>query len=140
MTRNEDHQTIQHNVINGDGNIAAGTFTHSQVINQSGDHNHAANNIVRGNDKLGPLVKDLETQLAEVRSRLDGIQDPRFSTDRDDALDAVTALQTDLPRMGDEPGTSKRLRQRVKELLGALAPVAEIIGGVAALQGILQHL
>lgn len=140
MARNEDHRITRNNIVNSDGNITAGTFTHSQVINQSGDHNNAANTIARRNDALNPLVQDLETQLAEVRARLDSIQDSRFSTDRDDALDAVTALETDLPRMGDGPDTSKRLRQRVKELLGVLAPVADIIGGVAALQGILQHL
>ena len=50
-------------------------------------------------------------------------------------------MEADLRSMPDgDPDAPKKFRRRVKELLGVLAPVAEIIGGVAALQAILAHL
>jgi hypothetical protein len=60
--------------------------------------------------------------------------------DREDALDAVTSLQSDLPGMtASGSGASETLRRRLRGLLGALDPVVKIIGTVATVQGILDH-
>ena len=136
MDSSENYPGKQHNVVHGDGNITAGVFTGSQVTNQRGSHN-----IVYGSGAPNPFVERLGNTLADIRSRLEIIQDPGFLTDRDDALDGVTALETDLPSLtANEPDAPKKLRRRVKELIGVLAPVAEIIGGIAGLEQILQHL
>jgi hypothetical protein len=60
--------------------------------------------------------------------------------DREDALDAVTALQSDLPGIAaSDSSGSETLRRRLRGLLGALDPVVKIIGTVATVQGILDH-
>ena len=141
MAGNENNPRSQKYVVHGDGNITAGVFTDSQVINQSGEGNRAANSLVRGNDALGPWLERLSGELTEMRSRLENIRDPRFSADREDALDAVTVMEADLPGLSASgPDAPRKIRRRVRELLGVLAPVAEIIGGVAALEQILPHL
>jgi hypothetical protein len=53
----------------------------------------------------------------------------------------VYALSRDLPDL-KQSGVDgpKNLRQRIKALIGVLTPVAGLIGGVAALESICQHL
>jgi hypothetical protein len=83
----------------------------------------------------------LDAELARIRLRLQDDEGPAASDDRDDAADAVDDLQRILPDMEKGSADSQRkLRRRIRELIGVLAPVAEIIGGVAALEAILQHL
>ena len=86
--------------------------------------------------------EQLQRELTKIRQRLERDSDPTVAPDdHDDALEAVTALKDDLPGLRkNDPDTRRRLKQRVKALIGMLAPVAEIVGGVAALQAICQHL
>ena len=63
------------------------------------------------------------------------------TADQQDALEAVDLLQGDMDQDPDPgPAALKRLRVRLKGLIAALAPVAELIGGVAAFEEILHHL
>ncbi|HUC26596.1 MAG TPA: hypothetical protein VMA73_28170 [Streptosporangiaceae bacterium] len=109
------------------------TGDHGQVNYAKGDkNNQAASSTV-----AGPWDEVAE-ELDRIRLRLESVA---ASDDRDDALDCVRALSRDLPdlRQSGSDGR-KNLRQRIKALIGVLTPVAGLIGGVAALQSICQHL
>jgi len=85
---------------------------------------------------LAAAQLQLSTQLAGIRELLLEHHDPVRATDREDAIEAVTALQADLgtPTIADR----KTLRQRLKALLGILRPVADVMGGIAALESIMR--
>ena len=120
----------------GSGNIT-GTVSNSQVNNQVGDQNLAANSQ---SPSVDPCLEALGKELTRIRRRLEEIHDPAYSADRDDAIEAVDILTNDINVQEGGASAPRNFRRRVKELIGALAPVAEIIGGVAALEAILQHL
>lgn len=129
----------QRYVIHGAGSIVSGDIRDSQIVSQSGTGGTARITVVPADGGLadgGPdrWLEVLGNELARIRQLLE----PLASTDRDDAMDAVTSLEADLPEMtGGTPGT---LRRRLKGLLGALDPVVKIIGGVATLEEIVRHL
>jgi hypothetical protein len=129
----------QRYVIHGAGSIVSGDIRDSQIVSQSGTGGTARITVAPADGGLaggGPdrWLEVLGGELARIRRLLE----PLASTDRDDAMDAVTSLEADLPEMaGGTPGT---LRRRLKGLLGALDPVVKIIGGVATLEEILRHL
>jgi hypothetical protein len=136
MTRNEGFQDS--NFIGGSGNITTGTFTDSQVVNVSGRQNTVR--VTDSSAASDPWLERLEEELARISGLLEnehGVVDP---ADREDALDAVSTLQSDLPGIAASgSGASETLRRRLKGLLGALDPVVKIIGTVATVQGILDH-
>ena len=138
MTRNEG--IPDRNSIGGSGNITTGTFTDSQVVSVSGSQNRATVRVTNSSAAPDPWLERLEKELARIRVLLeneDGVVDP---ADREDALDAVTTLQSDLPGItASGPGASETLRRRLRGLLGALDPVVKIIGTIATVQGILDH-
>jgi hypothetical protein len=117
----------------GTGNIIdSSTITSSPIIAVSG----------QAENKQPSWFTELQAELARIHVVLEGIHAPTVSTDdRDDAIDAVRALET-MAASAQNSGQvdPKSFRLRIKALIGVLAPVAEIIGGVAALQTILQHL
>ena len=84
----------------------------------------------------------LRAELARLRVLLEEVHDPAISADdRDDAIGAVRALETEAASAVDSgQADPKGFRWRVKALIGILAPVADIVGGVAALEMILRHL
>jgi hypothetical protein len=118
----------QRNSITGTGNIVTGgTLIGSQVVAKTGPNSPNS------------LIEQLQAELAGARQRLAGVQDP--TSDHEDALEAVDALQGVIAQDPDpDLGGLKRLRLRVKGLIGVLAPVAEVIGGVAAFEEIWRHL
>ena len=118
----------QRNVIRGTGNIVTGgTFTHSQV---------SATTV---NAPQKPLIQQLQDELTRMRECLAGVQAP--TDDHGDAMEALAELQDELARDPDpDPGGLRRLRVRVRQLIGVVAPVAEVVGGVAALEEICRHL
>jgi len=124
----------QRYVIHGAGSIVSGDIRDSQIVSQSGTGGTAK--ITVGPADGGPdrWLEVLGSELARIRRLLE----PLASTDRDDAMDAITSLEADLPEMAG--GTPGRLRRRLKGLLGALDPVVKIIGGVATLEEIVRHL
>ena len=136
MTRNKGFRDS--NFIGGSGNITTGTFSGSQVVSVSGSQNTVQ--VTDSSAASDPWLERLEKELARIRPLLEnehGVVDP---ADRDDALDAVTTLQSDLPGItASGPGASETLRRRLRGLLGALDPVVKIIGTVATVQGILDH-
>lgn len=77
--------------------------------------------------------------MTRIRHCLKGDDGRVASDDRDNAIDAVADMQLAMsdPEKGavDSP---RKLKRRIRELIGVLAPVAEIIGGVAALEAILH--
>ena len=94
-----------------------------------------------GAQSADPL-EQLGEELAKIRQRLEGDSYPNVAPDvRDKALQAATKLKDDLPSLRKtDPDTRRTLRARVRGLIDRLAPVAEIIGGIAGLEAILQHL
>lgn len=128
----------QRYVIHGAGSIVSGNIRDSQIVSQSGTGTARITVAPAGGGLAdgGPdrWLEVLGSELARIRQLLE----PLASTDRDDAMDAVTSLEADLPEMAG--GTPGRLRRRLKGLLGALDPVVKIIGGVATLEEILRHL
>jgi hypothetical protein len=128
MPKNEGIPGSQRNVIRGTGNIVTGgTFTDSQV---------SATTV---NAPQNPLVQQLQRELNKVRECLAGVQAP--TADHEDAMKAVVELQNELGRNPDpDQGGLRRLRVRVRQVIGVLAPVAGIIGGVDALENICRHL
>jgi hypothetical protein len=128
----------QRYVIHGAGSIVSGDIRDSQIVSQSGTGTARITVAPAGGGLAdgGPdrWLEVLGSELARIRQLLE----PLASTDRDDAMDAVTSLEADLPEMAG--GTPGRLRRRLKGLLGALDPVVKIIGGVATLEEILRHL
>jgi len=87
---------------------------------------------------LVAVQRHLSAQLSGIRQQLLEIDLAARATDREDALEAVTELQADLgkPVIADR----KTLRKRMKALVGALRPVADIVGGIAALEAIVRGL
>jgi hypothetical protein len=118
----------QRNVIRGTGNIVTGgKFTDSQV---------SATTV---NAPQKPLIQQLQDELTRMRECLAGVQAP--TDDHRDAMEAVAELQDELARNPDpDPGGLRRLRIRVRQVMGVLTPVAGIVGGVAAFEEICQHL
>jgi hypothetical protein len=118
----------QRNTIRGTGNIiTGGTLTNSQVVATS----------VSG--PPNPLIQQLQDELTRVRECLAAFEAP--TADHEDAIEAVDTLQDEVSE-DLNPGQSglRRLRVRVRELIGVLTPVAEIVGGVAAFEEICRHL
>jgi len=63
------------------------------------------------------------------------------AVDREDALGSVADAENELTSTETRsPEARRSMRLRLKALVGILAPVAEIIGGVAALEAIWPHL
>jgi len=129
------------NFVGGSGNITIGTFTDSQVVSVSGSQNTAAVHVSDSSVALDPWG-NLEKELARIRRRLE--EDGSNSVavvDRGDAIESVKGAQGELSATDyTNPEARRSIRLRVKGLIGILAPVAEIIGSVAALEAICQHL
>lgn len=122
--------------------VTGSTVSGSQLTAVSGDGNRVVTTNqpqgTKDDAALAAAQLELSTQLAGIRELLLEHHDPARATDREDAIEAVTALQADLgkPVITDR----KTLRQRIKALAGALQPVAEIVGGIAALEAIVRGL
>ena len=118
----------QRNIIRGTGNIVTGgTFTDSHV---------SATTV---NAPQNPLIRQLQDELTRMRKCLAGVHAP--TNDHEDAMEAVVELQDELARNPDpDQGGLRRVRVRVRQVMGVLTPVAGIIGGVAAFEEICQHL
>jgi hypothetical protein len=125
----------QHTVF-GDGVINTGD--NSQVNNAIGDRNRqSASYTVTSPSAMNPW-DEVGEELARIRGLLESAA---ASADRDDAIEWVCALSRDLPDLRQSGADGRRnLRQRIKALMGVLTPVAGLIGGVAALESIWQHL
>lgn len=122
--------------------VTRSTVSGSQLTSVCGSDNRVINTNqpedVSDDAALAEARRDLATQLAEIRKLLLENRDPARVTDREDAIEAVTALHAELGEqvMADR----KTLRQRVKAVAGALRPVADIIGGIAALEAVVRGL
>ncbi len=128
MPKSEGNPGSQRNTVKGVGNIiTGGTFTGSQV---------SATTV---NAPQKPVILQLQDELARVSQCLAGVDAP--TADHEDAREAVAELQAELAKDPDpDQHGLRRLRKQVRQLMGVLTPVAGIIGGVAALQEICQHL
>ena|SRR5712692_3689844 len=142
MTRDERASHGQQYTV-GTGNIiTGGTVTKSPMTNVGGRQNRVDVTNALGADLQQPWFPQLRDELARIRPLLEGDHDPAISADdRDDAIDAVRALQTEVAGAQDSgEADPKGFRWRVKALIRVLEPVAGIIGGVAAFEAILQNL
>jgi hypothetical protein len=127
----------------GQPNIVSGDYINagpgSQVNNAKGRKIRQENISYGSSAEILDPRRALEAELARIRLSLQA--DDGAAADRDDAIDAVDGLQRVLPDMDEgDPDSRKTFRRRIRALIGELAPVAEIIGGVAALEAIVQHL
>jgi hypothetical protein len=125
----ERRASEQRNTTGGGGIIiTGGTFSGSSVTAVSGSGNSAVVQSLTGElARIGQLLHAAapgENQdLIRARAEVAKLQDELAADNRDQA----------------RPQTAS-LRQRVTALIAVLAPVAEVIGGVAALQAIVAHL
>jgi len=90
----------QRYVIHGAGSIVSGDIRDSQIVSQSGTGGTARITVAPADGGLadgGPdrWLEVLGNELDRIRRLLE----PLASTDRDDAMDAVTSLEADLPEM-----------------------------------------
>jgi hypothetical protein len=124
MTRRRDRPGSQRNTIHGTGNIVTGgKITKSRLVAYT----------------QNATVQDLREQLARAHESLAAVPDP--TAGQQDALDAVDLLQDEIDKDPDPaPDRLKRLRLQLRGLIAVLAPVAEVIGGVAAFEEILRRL
>ena len=122
--------------------VTGSTVSGSQLTAVSGDNNRMVTTNQPGgtNDDavLAAAQLELSTQLAAIRKLLLEHHDWSKATDREDAIEAVTALQVDISKQVTTD--RKTLRQRIKAVVGALQPIAEIAGGIAALEAIVRGL
>ena len=141
MTGNRRSARARQNVVIGSGNIT-GKVADSQVSIVTGDGGMASNEQIVSAAAQVPWLDQLRDELARICVLLEGDHSSAVSADdRDDAVDAVRDLQTEVADAQNAiEADPKGFRWRVRALLGVLAPVAEVIGGVAALEAILSHL
>jgi hypothetical protein len=135
------HQPGQQNSVTGAGIVVVGgVISDSPMTVVSGDSNVITNQPGRTSDDavLAAAQRELSTELARIRKALLEDDDKARAAHREEAIEAVSALQTDLgePAVVDH----KTLRTRINALLEALQPVAGIIGGIAALEAIVRGL
>jgi len=132
----------QHASTGAVNSVTGSTISGSPMTAVSGDSNQAliTNQPTGMSDDaaLAAMRLGLGTQLGGILKLLLEDNDPARAADREDAIEAVTALQNDLdkPELSDR----KKLRQRIKGLIGPLKSVADIIGGIAALEAIVHGL
>jgi hypothetical protein len=127
MIQQEDPPGSQRNTIHGAGNIVTGGEITNSIL------------AVTTVNQQNPTVQQLRDQLTQVRQSLAAV--PDRTADQQDALDAVDLLQGEIDQDPDPgPAGMKRLYLQLKGLIAVLAPVAELIGGVAALEEILHRL
>jgi len=142
MTRDERASYGQQYTV-GTGNIiTGGTVINSPMTNVGGRQNRADVTNELNTDGQQLWLPQLRDELARIRPLLEEDHDPAISADdRDDAIDAVRALQTEVAGAQDSgEADPKGFRWRVKALIHILEPLASIIGGVAAFEAILQNL
>lgn len=127
MPKSEESPGSQRNTIVGTGNIiTGGRVIKSQVV---------AKTVSAQN----PVIQQLQDELSRVRGCLAGVQAP--TDDHEDAMEAVDELRDEVARDPDPDQRGlRRLRVRVRQLIGVLTPVAGIIGGVAAFEEICRAL
>ena len=120
--------TRTENRVSGTGNIiTGGTVTGSQV------------SATTGNAARNPVIGQLQDELIRARQCLAGVQ--ARTADHEDAMEALEVLLDEVAQDPDPDQRGlRRLRVRVRELVGVLIPVAETIGGVAAFEEISRHL
>lgn len=129
MTGNKEPRSKHEYHITGNAAIFSGEFKESTVT---------ANIDTPGTDPLERLSEVLTRIIQSLAENSSPDVPPEA---REEASQAATALKRDLPNLRKtEPGTRTTLRKRVKALIDLLAPVAEIIAGAAALDGILHQL
>lgn len=137
---NESHASPGHRQ-----NIATGDIINAgpgSQVNKAKGRKIRQKNISSGSSaEIQDPRRALEAELARIRLTLQADDGAADADDRDDAIDAVDGLQAVLPDLDEgDPVARKTFRRRIRALIGELAPVAEIVGGVAALEAILQHL
>ena len=117
------------NTIVGTGNIVTGgTFTGSPV-----------SATTAGRVSHNPFIRQLQDELTRVRQCLAEVE--ATTADHEDAIEAVIELQAEVAQDPDpDERGRRRLRKRVRQVIGVLTPVAEVIGAVAALEEIWKHL
>jgi len=127
MPRSGELPGSQQNTIIGAGNIVTGGRVSNSSLNATTVQQQT------------PTIQELCEKLTQVRQCLVTVEVP--TTDQQDALEAVDMLQGELAQDPDPgPEGLKRLRVRIKGLIAVLAPVAELVGGVAAFEEILRRL
>jgi len=133
--RSEDGE---HNTIIGAGNIIKGGNIRNSPMTNVVQDQQVRVSAPSSAEEQHPVLEQLRDELERIRLLLANAQNQTAIADRDDAMESIVAVQGVVASQG--AGDSKGLRMRVKGLIGVLLPVADIIGGVAALQAICQHL
>jgi len=135
MNNSGDMPGSQKNTASGGGVVYSGTFSGS-IATSTGSGGSAISGNSGAQDQL---VDALRGQLGEALRLLNGNHDPARMADREDAIAEIASLDRELAdrREARDPG---KLRRRLKQLVGALTPVADIIGGTAAFLEIINNL
>ena len=125
----------QKNTARDGGVIYSGTFN-GPIATTTGDAGSATNVSSGMQDQL---INALRDQLGEARRLLKENHDPEKTADCADAVEEIDMLDRELAERREyrDPG---KLRHRLKQLVGTLTPVTDIIGGTAAFLEIINAL
>jgi len=135
MTNSSGTPGSQKNTARDGGVIYSGIFQ-GAIATTTGREGSAANVSF---DMQDQVINALHNQLNEARCLLKENHDPEKAADCADAIEEIESLDRELvdQREYRDPG---KLRRRLKQLVGTLTPVAEIIGGTAAFLEIINDL
>lgn len=135
MTHAGETPGSQKNVADHGGVIYSGKFG-AQIATATGRGSRAVNVSKGTHDQL---INELREQLSETRRLLVENHDPGRAGDREDAIAEIDSLDGELSDQQEDRDAGK-LRRRLKQLVGTLIPVADIIGGTAAFLEIINDL
>jgi hypothetical protein len=135
MTHADGTPGSQKNIADHGGVVYSGNFSAS-IATATGRDSRAVNVSTGVHDRL---INELREQLSEVRRLLVENRDPGRAADREDAIAEIDSLDGELSDQREDRDAGK-LRRRLKRLVGTLIPVADIIGGTAALLEIINDL
>ena len=142
MTNSNDTPGSRKNIADHGGVVYSGKFS-GPIATATGRDGIAVNASTGMQERL---INELRDQLSDARRLLNENHDPGRTASREDAIadidDAIADIDSVDRELADrrEVRDAGRLRRRLERLAVTLIPVADIIGGAAALLEIINEL
>jgi hypothetical protein len=135
MTHSNDTPGSRKNIADHGGVVYSGKFS-GQIATATGRDGIAVNASTGMQERL---INELRDQLSDARRLLNENHDPGRTASREDAIADIDSVDRELADRR-EVRDAGRLRRRLERLAVTLIPVADIIGGAAALLEIINEL